>query len=244
MTSIAAITSARPARVVQSLQKRMSSLAAGCLAASLGSSFGSICWTSPASADDRGSVILLPESTPLLRHVVIETTARAVSLERNEPVLSEFGWRLDWRPICVSPCSVDVPATGLYRLSGPGVRSSRTFQLTDEATSLRVRVDPGSSTGWGWGLATTIVTGAVLLPASIALLAGQGSCDTSADPDCQQVRTQTGILCLTMTVGAGFAGLYLLLSNKTDITLTAQSPPNARRQSLWGFELSPEGVLF
>src|SRR5690242_13139943 len=210
----------------------------------LGVSIGSISWASTAAAEATGGPVVLPEPMPPSRHVILETIGRNASLERNEPVQGEFGWHLVWRPICESPCSVDVPSTGLYRVSGPGVRSSRTFRLSGERGPIHVQANPGSAAGWGWGLASMIVAGSVFLPTTIILLADQRSCDQAPDPDCHRVLTQAGLFTLALTVVSGAGGLYLLLSNKTDLTLTSASRPLGRRPSLWGLSLSLEGVTF
>ena len=228
----------------RSLRKCERSRSARWLTVSLGIALGSIFWTPTAAADAMGDRAVLPEPPPPLRRVVFETAGRSASLERNEPLLTEFGWRLGWRPICVSPCAADVPATGLYRVSGPGVRSSRAFQLPNQPYPIYVQANPGSSARWGWGLAGIIVAGSVFLPTTIILLANQTSCDTSPNPDCHEVLTQAGIFALALTAASAAAGLYFFLSNKTDVTLNAPAAPAARQLSLLGLKLSPEGVAF
>jgi len=228
----------------RSSQRRKASRSACGLSVSLGVALGSFTWTPAAAADVTGGPTVLPEPPPPLRRVIFETTGQSASLERNEPQLSEYGWHLGWRPICTSPCAADIPVTGLYRVSGPGVRSSRAFQLPNQPNAIYVQANPGSSTAWGWGLAGMIVAGSVFLPTSLVLLLNQSSCDTSPHPDCHAVLTQAGIVTAVLTAASGLAGLYFVLSNKTDVTLTPRAAPAARQPSIFGLRLSPEGVAF
>jgi hypothetical protein len=58
------------------------------------------------------------------------------------------------------------------------------------------------------------------------------------------VLTQAGIVTAVLTAASGLAGLYFVLSNKTDVTLTPRAAPAARQPSIFGLRLSPEGVAF
>ena len=91
---------------------------------------------------------------------------------------------------------------------------------------------------------TGLIAAGAFLPTTLIIFASRSSCDVSQDPDCREVLMQTGIFSAVMTAASGIAGLYLLLSNKTDITLGAPVRPTAHGPSLFGCRLSPEGVTF
>jgi hypothetical protein len=181
---------------------------------------------------------------PTSRRILVETTGRSAWLERNEPAWDGSGWHLVWRPICESPCAIEVPATGLYRVSGPGVQTSAKFRLPESRDAIRIRVDPGSSSAWGWGLAG-IITGGVIAGSSALLFIDDPACEASGKPDCEKVRTQAAVFSLALGAVLGLGGLYLLFANGTDVSLNASAPRPIGRAVPWpGVTFTPQGVAF
>lgn len=87
------------------------------------------------------------------------------------------------RPVCDAPCDqiIDGRAGQRFFFGGRGVSSSKRFQLGDERGDLRVRVNPGSSSLRGGGIALTVIgsvaalVGLSLLLTDAALNAGSSS---------------------------------------------------------------------
>ena len=138
-----------------------------------------------------GRPIELVQRETANRRVVFETTNQTAWLERHEPMWSGERWYLAWRPLCTSPCSIDVPATGLYRVSGPGLQSSAGFRLPEAQSAVHVQADPGSSSAWGWGLAGILV-GGVFVGTSALLFSARPSMRNRHEHDPQLRREPQG----------------------------------------------------
>jgi hypothetical protein len=77
----------------------------------------------------------------------------------------------DWKPICQSPCDVDVPMDALYRVTGPATVTSRSFHLLPVPNGGRVvlDVDP-TSKATPVGTKALRIGGAVTLGVGVALM--------------------------------------------------------------------------
>ena len=153
-------------------------------------------------------------------------------------------WQLVWRGVCIAPCAMDVPVTGRYRVRGPGMMGSGAFRLPELAGDTHVEARLRSSTGWGIGLAGAIV-GGLFFFTGIPLLASAPGCDRTEDPDCKRLLQQSAVFSFAFGALLGAGGLYLLLKNTSDVSVTQQSSQGARsRPSLLGLKLGREGIEF
>jgi hypothetical protein len=113
---------------------------------------------------------------------------------------------------------------------------------SDSDTHLEARLR--SSTGWGLGLAGIIV-GGVFVMTGVPLLASARACDQSEDPDCKRVLEQSAVFSFAFGALLGAGGLYLMLRNTSDVSLTPQpSPARRSRPSLLGLTIGREGIEF
>jgi hypothetical protein len=83
-----------------------------------------------------------------------------------------YGQQLRWHPLCHAPCSIDVPATLVYRVAGPNVSASDEFSVGPPASSRALHVRAGSrraqaggAVSLGLGIPTAVV-GVILISAS------------------------------------------------------------------------------
>jgi hypothetical protein len=76
--------------------------------------------------------------------------------------LDERGTEGKWQTVCAGACDRDLPTGGLYRIDGPGLRTSRPFRL-HEGPRADYRVDTASSLGFAGGLTLVIVGGLALV---------------------------------------------------------------------------------
>ncbi|HSQ64765.1 MAG TPA: hypothetical protein VLM85_16185 [Polyangiaceae bacterium] len=94
-------------------------------------------------------------------------TTTAVHLEGAGPgivlqALDERGTEGKWQTVCEGACDRDLPTGGLYRVDGPGLRTSRPFRLP-EGSRVDYQVHAASSLGFAGGLTLVIVGGVALL---------------------------------------------------------------------------------
>lgn len=69
----------------------------------------------------------------------------------------------DWERLCVSPCDRAVSSEGAYRITGDGIRDSKTFHL-DPAGPTTLAVEPTSSGARAGAVVLTVVGSIGLLP--------------------------------------------------------------------------------
>jgi hypothetical protein len=98
-----------------------------------------------------------------------------VHLDSPQPVTLEgrSGDDDDWEVMCTAPCDRPVPTTFVYRITGSGVRTSRTFHV-DAGSRVTLQVDPSSSAGHAGAIVITVVGSVGLVPIAVvtALLLG------------------------------------------------------------------------
>ncbi len=75
--------------------------------------------------------------------------------------LDQTGTEGTWQTVCEGPCDRDLPASGLYRVDGPGLRTSRPFRI--EGARATYRVDTATGLGFAGGLTLTIIGGLALV---------------------------------------------------------------------------------
>jgi hypothetical protein len=68
-----------------------------------------------------------------------------------------------WRTVCTSPCDGAVPADGVYRIGGDGLRTSKSFHL-DASGRTTLTVEPASSGGHTLSVVLVVVGSIALLP--------------------------------------------------------------------------------
>jgi hypothetical protein len=74
---------------------------------------------------------------------------------------SRRGTEAPWQTVCRGACDRPLPSDNLYRIDGPGLRTSKPFKI--EGASASYRVSTASSAGFALGLTLLIVGGAALL---------------------------------------------------------------------------------
>jgi hypothetical protein len=80
----------------------------------------------------------------------------------------------DWERLCASPCDRAVPSDGEYRITGGGIRDSKTFRL-DPAQRTTLTIDPTSSGARAGAVILTVVGSVGLLPiAGVSVLLAGG----------------------------------------------------------------------
>ncbi len=91
-----------------------------------------------------------------------------VHLDAPEPVTLEArtGSDDDWEARCTAPCDKALSTGDLYRITGAGVRTSRTFRI-DPGARVTLQVDPSSSVGHVGAVFITVVGGVGLVPVSV-----------------------------------------------------------------------------
>lgn len=114
--------------------------------------------------------------------------------------------------------------------------------MSPEPGAMYVRASPGSPTAWTLGLLGTIFSGPGIL-AGVVMLSTHPSCN-EVDPECKASHTRGGVTALVLGVLLAGGGVYLLLSNKTDLSLTMTPPPATTARSFLGLTFSREGLVF
>lgn len=152
-------------------------------------------------------------------HVEVTADRPGVVLEQLQMAgTATFGYSYGWggrgygvfeaySPVCVAPCSANVPASSIYRVAGSGVTISRKFQVPMDGA--RLRVSAGSA-GARVGGAVMMAVGAGFLIGGLIILpfAFIGHDTSYCSPNCA---SQSSLNDTLLALGAGTAGLGALL---------------------------------
>lgn len=140
-------------------------------------------------------------------------TPEAVTLERRAE-------DSPWERVCSSPCDVDVPVEGRYRINGDGVHRSRSFRLEPSPQGeVTLDVEPGSSLAHTGGVVMLILglpttaVGALML--IVSLLPSGGDLFAPG----------AGVFLGGAAITVG--GAVLIKTNRTSVEQTAQVAPPA-----------------
>ena len=149
-----------------------------------------------------------------------------VTLHVETPYVVGLEHRADptqaWERVCVSPCDVEAPADGEYRIRGQGVTPSAPFALRAQGNSVLIQVSPGiknkERTGWfivGGG-AAAVVVGAVVdaVGTGEGMVAGQGGPGDPGNTSSTKVNFYlAGTALIVAGVAAAFFGGSLVFAN-------------------------------
>ncbi len=159
-----------------------------------------------------------------------------VHIEGDEEAVLEMQDRGDkgaFSQACRAPCNKSLPLDRMYRISGEGMRNSKTFKLAGTAgTAVTVDVNPGRSGAFVGGIVMTAVGPVALITGAFVYLAGSINLDYSygfsssrtTTSDNSGLQVTGGVL---MLAGAALTavGIPLLVSNaRTKVTQEVGTP--------------------
>jgi hypothetical protein len=89
-----------------------------------------------------------------------------------------------WTPACAAPCDKSLPIDNDYRITGPGIRTSKTFRLSVRAgEKVSIAVNAGSKGGFIGGIVLLGIGGAgVIIGLTVALVGAAESATESYNP--------------------------------------------------------------
>ncbi len=156
----------------------------------------------PAPSAPRGSV-----------WVHIETD-REIVLEGSPP---EGGWAV----VCNAPCDRELPLDYSYRITGPGIRRSKVFQIGAQAGQrVVISVNPGSTGAFVGGIVLASIGIPVILVGLIVVLVGavENACSTDTSGVCTSGNSgssteTTGWIITLVGVGSIVTGIILIAGN-------------------------------
>jgi hypothetical protein len=161
-----------------------------------------------------------------------------------------------WVPACAAPCDEDLPLGDEYRLSGPGLRSSRQFRLDGSPGGrVELHVNPSSKTSWWVGAGVGGMGLVIDLYALYFVALGSAmmheSCTSNNDGyyysnNCSADRGAGGsmrnvglVMLIPGTVAAVVGGGMMLANWRTGITQTSGTS-EAKAKPLDAFKRSAE----
>ena len=156
-----------------------------------------------------------------------------VHMEGDEEAVLEVqdrGDKRSFQPVCHAPCNKMLPLDAMYRITGEGIRESRTFKLVGAAgQAIQLNVNPGHSGGFAGGLVMTIIGPVALLSGAFVYSAGSVG-TTSFSTAGFSTRSNEGLQVtggVLMLAGAALTavGIPLLVSNaRTKVTQEVGNP--------------------
>ena len=156
-----------------------------------------------------------------------------VHIEGDEEAVLEMqdrGDKATFSQVCRAPCNKALPLDRMYRISGEGMRNSKTFKLAGTAgTAVTVDVNPGRSGAFVGGIVMTAVGPVALITGAFVYLAGSinynfdfGTSSTRSDNSGLQV---TGGVLMLAGAALTAVGIPLLVSNaRTKVTQEVGTP--------------------
>jgi hypothetical protein len=172
-----------------------------------------------------------PPPAPGASTIYFDADAESATLEVRE-VMVWKGRNEGWRPVCASPCAIPALAGYEFRAAAPGKLPSAPF-TAPWAGATGVHGTMGSRSARATGIVLTSLGGAAAgIGFTFALLMAGGSSEFDRSPDDALVAAGVGLL----GTAALTTGLYLILSNRTSVTMSP-APPQ-------GFALTPAGFVF
>lgn len=172
----------------------------------------------------------LAHADPTPVEVTVNADAPHVVLEKRESVTQ--GWQLtvvgfptyvvavEWRQVCVAPCTVELDPSASYRANGDGVATSSSFELPPGKNEVKLKVHARSSFWYGTGIALTATGGPLALLGAAGLFVAPSLTDSSAE---KTLRGFGGSL-----LGAGvlmmIVGLPLWLGGSSTVSTVDAAP--------------------
>lgn len=165
----------------------------------------------------------IAQEEPGRTRVTLESDNAGVELQHFEDVpLANGRTKRRWVPVCSAPCGAQLTATGLYRIGGPDISASRSFELPAGLSGVTVRVETGSQANRTAGILLTAGGGAlIVVGAMMPVLWAFGDWD-NPDPPLDQdhqrhmMHTRAAAIAGTGLV-ALIVGLYLIVDNGTEV---------------------------
>lgn len=119
----------------------------------------------------------------------------------------------DWRDVCQAPCDMSLPTNTMYRIGGPGVRSSRPFSIEGRDGKAVLEVHAASSGARGGGIALLVVGPIAIFVGLIVALVGAAenatSCGIYSGSTCSTSSGDGLVAGGLITVGIGIAGTVI-----------------------------------
>ncbi len=135
-----------------------------------------------------------------------------VHMEGNEDVvLEQLSGGGNWRQVCGPPCDRPLPLDPLYRITGPGTRPSKPFQLqADNGQRVVLDVHRASSGGFAGGIVLISLGSAATFVGLIVMLVGAAEQDLGAGGG----TLATGFIITGVGVASLVVGIVLTVANK------------------------------
>ena len=140
-------------------------------------------------------------------------TDREIVLEGSPP---EGGWAV----VCNAPCDRDLPLDYSYRVTGPGIRRSKVFQIGAQAGQrVVISINPGSTGGFVGGIVLASIGIPVIFVGLIVVLVGaleNATCDTvtgTCTGNSGSSTETTGWIITLVGVGSIVTGIILIAGN-------------------------------
>jgi hypothetical protein len=133
-----------------------------------------------------------------------------VHVEGDSPVELEAisGQTGRWATVCSTPCDAPLPLGPEYRVAGPGVRPSPSFELgASPGRRVVLRVSTGSKAAYAGGIALAAVGTAALFAGTLVLVFGAGGDQVDVDVAAGGALAGAGLAVF-------LAGLVLVFRNK------------------------------
>ncbi len=139
--------------------------------------------------------------------------------------LDQHGTEGTWQTVCEGACDRALPTNGLYRVDGPGLRTSKPFRISGQ--SAVYRVDTATGLGFAAGLSLTILGG-------LALVNGIALFILDAAYTAEGFIVADGVLIAGVALSVGglaalIPGIYLMKTNgRTTVSAAADGSLPAR----------------
>jgi hypothetical protein len=188
-------------------------------------SSGKILWADVAKIGDTATASAAAQAPVQESAVRFDGDSRHSALQR----LAANG---DWTNVCLTPCQGTVPARGLYRVGGSGIRSSEPFRLP-KGQHVHIRADTatrGSAVLGGIMAVGGSTIAFIGLNVLIIGLAADSTYENDGTPFTDSERSSlstVGGVMLGVGAVAGIVGLVMIVNNRTEVRVEPSS--SARR---------------
>ena len=180
------------------------------------------------------------------RAVVFTTDRPDAELQRHGLGLVDGIWVEGWHRVCVGPCSTAAPLGRRYRVTGPGIRQSKPFEIGPGERPLHLSATTSLMAPFIIGTVAIPVGGVAIgmggLVAGFAKLCGTDNSDPHAC-DSRDTAEALGLLTVGLGVAAVVTGILLVAGGKTSVdgiepatTASNGASPSSMRVTLRGIE--------
>ena len=126
----------------------------------------------------------------------------------------------EWRDVCQAPCDISLPSNTMYRVGGPGVRTSRPFSIEGQNGKAVLEVHTASSGAFAGGIVLISLGPLAIIVGSLVALVGAAenttfcySSSTSCSSNQGDGLVAGGLVTMGVGLGATFVGAVLLGTN-------------------------------